>query len=83
MNSRGSDYLSLCQFLSVTISKTVRSEVNFLPLALSALEHIKYKINFFSSSKQLSPGGEHARKTPHNQKTSLEGAFLCVEGHCP
>ena len=79
MNSRGSDYLSLCQFLSATISKTVRSDVNFLPLhSLLALEHIKYRINFFFfPSEQLSPGGECARKTPHNQKSRLEGAFLC------
>ena len=78
MNSRGSDYLSLCQLLSATISKTVRSDVNFFPLALFlALEHMKYRINFFFSFEQLSPGGERAGKTPRNQKTNKRG-HVCV-----
>lgn len=77
MNSRGSDYLSLRQLLSATISKTVRSDVNFFPLALFlALEHMKYRINFFSF-EQLSPGGERAGKIPRNQKTNKRG-HVCV-----
>lgn len=46
MNSRGSDYLSFCQFLSAMISKTVRCDVNFFPLTLLlASQYVKYRLS--------------------------------------